>query len=112
MAMSPEKFRSMNRRMPGIEQVDLLDDAGQIVASEISAERRPITRKSVFSTVQIQSDTLEWVLHDDGVQDMIPRDGMIIRATDGQYTIQDQGVLTQLLGTRHHCLTTKQRGVV
>lgn len=112
MGLSPEKFRAMSDRMPGLETVDLLNEDSEVVAENVRAERRPITKRSVFSVVQIQSDSLEWVLHDDGTGDITPRDGMIIRASDAQFTIQDQGVLTQLLGTRHHCLCVKQRGVV
>lgn len=110
MALSREKFQAMSSRMPGLEEVDLLDGEGEIIARGVSAERRPITRKSVFSVVQIQSDSLEWVLHDDGSLPKTPRDGMTIRAIDANYTIQDKGVISRMLETRHHCLTVKQRG--
>lgn len=109
--LTPEKFQSLNQRMPGVEVVDLLDDNGEVVATEVSAERRPITKKSVFNIVQIQSNSLEWVLHDNGTLGDGPRDGMTIRADDGDYTIQSEGVVSRMLNTRHHCLCVKQRGV-
>ena len=110
--LSPEKFAAMNAKMPGLETVHLTDSEDAIIAQNIRAERRPITRSSVFSAfVQIQSDAVELVLHDTGSFELTPTDGMVISATDGNYTIQQAGVVTRMLGTRHHCLCVKQRGV-
>lgn len=102
-----EFLKTRHQNIPGLETVTYTSPTGTATTG-VTAERRPVDRRAAGLVVG-STDELQFILHDVSLSGVSPSlGGTITDASSVIYTIQSLSL--ELLGTRHRCIVTKNRG--